>query len=72
MSKSYFEDAETAYYNDPVTTTTEEHIDSMDSEFYIALERFALKGVNKETRENLMERFDSIVVDMYRLNGQEV
>lgn len=70
--KSYFEDAETAYYNDPIPTTTEEHIDSMDSEFYIALERLAQQGVNKETREGLMERFDNIVVEMYRLNGQEV
>lgn len=72
MSKSYFEDAETAYYNDPVPTTTEEHIDSCDAEFYIALERLAQQGVSRETRELLMEKFDSIIVEMYKLNGMEV
>lgn len=78
MSKSYFEDAETAYYNDPVIqdnvqpTSTEEHIDSCDAEFYIAMERLAIQGAPKEIREALMEKFDDIIVKMYQLNGQEV
>lgn len=69
---TYFNDAETAYYNQPIETPAEdltEHIDIMDSSFYIIVERLQRKGYNKEELEKLMERFDSLYNDLYKIVG---
>jgi len=63
---SYFKDGESALSNQPVDfINLEEHLDIMDTSFYIIIERLQRKGLDKSYTENFMERFDELYNDMY-------
>lgn len=63
---SYFNDGESALSNQPVDfINLEEHLEIMDTSFYIIIERLQRKGLDKSYTENFMERFDELYNDMY-------
>ena len=62
---SYFKDGESALCNQPVDfINLEEHLDIMDTSFYIIIERLQRKGIDKSYTNNLMERFDDLYNDI--------
>ena len=63
---NYFKDGETALCNQPTDfINLDEHLDIMDTSFYIIIERLQRKGIDKSYTENFMERFDELYNDMY-------
>lgn len=62
---SYFKDGESALCNQPVDfINLEEHLDIIDTSFYIIIERLQRKGIDKSYTDNLMERFDDLYNDI--------
>lgn len=62
---NYFKDGESTLCNQQVDfINLEEHLDIMDTSFYIIIERLQRKGIDKSYTDNLMERFDDLYNDI--------
>lgn len=62
---NYFKDGESTLCNQQVDfINLEEHLDIMDTSFYIIIERLQRQGIDKSYTENFMERFDNLYNDI--------